>query len=122
MPVRLGVGGVSGFLGGSTALSGPPVILYWMAMRTGAGLVRANLLVFLMAAEILAFTGFFLSGLLTGPAVSVGIVASPVYMVGLLVGARLFGLASEATYKRIALIIVLAAAVLAMPALDGLRG
>lgn len=122
VPVRLGVGGVAGFLGGSTSASGPPVILYWMALRTGAGQVRANLLVFLMATEILAFVGFFLSGLLTGPAVSVGIVASPVYLVALLVGARLFGLASEVTYKRIALIIVLVAAVLAMPALDGLRG
>lgn len=122
VPVRLGVGGMSGFLGGSTSVLGPPVILYWMAMRTGAGFVRANLMVYLTVAEVFAFVGLFVGGLLTGPAVSLGIICSPFYLIGLLIGAGLFGTASEATYKRVALAIVLAAAVLAMPALDGLRG
>ena len=122
VPVRAGVGGISGFLGGSTSLSGPPVILYWMALRTGAGYVRANLLVYLFIAELFAIGGYFLSGLLTAPAISIGITVAPIYLAGLLVGGALFGRASEATYRRIALLIVLCAAVLAMPVLDGVRG
>jgi hypothetical protein len=46
---------------------------------------------------------------------------SPVYLVGLLIGARLFGFSSDATYKHIALTIVMAAAILTLPALDALR-
>ncbi len=122
VPVRIGVGGLSGFLGGAISVPGPPVILYWMALRTGAGFVRANLIVYFAATSIVAGIGLYLSGLLTPPAVGTGAAMMPVFLVTLLVGARLFGMASETTYRRIALVIVLAAAVLTVPALDGLRG
>ena len=122
IPVRLGVGGLSGFLGGAISVAGPPVILYWMALRTGAGFVRANLIVYFAATTVFASVGLYVSGLLTPPAVGKGVAVMPVFIVTLFVGARLFGMASDATYRRIALLIVLAAAVLAMPALDGLRG
>lgn len=122
LPVRLSVGGMSGFLGGAASISGPPVILYWMALRTGAGLVRANLIIFLASAQLFAIAGLYVAGLFTQQSVGLGIAYMPAYLVALLIGARLFGRASEETYKRVALIIVLCAAVLAMPLLDGLRG
>ncbi|QBK31701.1 sulfite exporter TauE/SafE family protein [Roseitalea porphyridii] len=121
LPVRMAVGGMSGFLGGAASIAGPPVILYWMALRTGAGVVRANLIIFLAAAELFAIAGLYVSGLFTARSVSLGIACMPVYLVALFVGARLFGMASEAGYRRVALIIVACAALLALPALDGLR-
>ena len=54
--------------------------------------------------------------------VAIGVLCAPVYLAGLMIGARAFGFSSEATYKRIALVIVLTAAVISMPALDALRG
>jgi uncharacterized membrane protein YfcA len=119
--VRLGVGGLSGFLGGACGVGGPPVILYWMALRTGAGIVRANLLIFFAVTQVLSAAGFAIAGIITREALLLGVLASPVYFVGLQLGARLFGLASETAYKRIALAIVIAAAILTLPALDGLR-
>lgn len=121
IPVRLGVGGLSGFLGGAAQLTGPPVIVYLMALRTGAGQVRANLIIYFACTEVLAIIGLAVAGLFTAEAVVLGLVCSPVYLVALLIGARLFGFASEVTYRRIALTIVVAAALLALPALDGLR-
>lgn len=122
LPVRVATGGLSGFLGGATSLSGPPVILYWMALRTGAGNVRSNLLVYLTVVEIFSLIGFYVAGILTWPSIALGLACSPAFFAGLLLGARLFGLSSETTYRRVALSIVLVAAIASMPLLDGLRG
>lgn len=121
VPVRICVGGMSGFLGGAVAVGGPPVILYWMALSTGAGLVRANLLIFFATTQLFSGVGLVVADIVTKQSLTLGVLYAPVYLVGLLIGARLFGFSSEATYKRIALIIVIAAAVLTLPALDGLR-
>ncbi|GAB4360134.1 MAG: sulfite exporter TauE/SafE family protein [Oricola sp.] len=120
--VRLGVGGVSGFLGGAAAISGPPVILYWMALSTGAGMVRANLLIYFALTQLFSGTGLVLAGIVTKSSLALGALCAPVYLAGLLTGARLFGFSSEAAYRRIALLIVIAAAILTLPALDDLRG
>ena len=120
--VRLGVGGMSGFLGGAVAVGGPPVILYWMALRTGAGIVRANLIIFFALTQLFSGGGLFFAGLLTKQSLALGVLCAPAYFVGLVSGARLFGFASDATYRRIALAIVITAAILTMPALDALRG
>ena len=121
VPVRLAVGGVSGFLGGAAAIAGPPVILYWMALRTGAGFVRANLIIYFAITQLFSASGLFVAGLVTKQALTMGALYAPVYLAGLLIGARLFGFSSDAAYKRVALAIVAAAAVLTLPALDGLR-
>lgn len=121
-PVRIATGGLSGFLGGATSLSGPPVILYWMALRTGAGNVRSNLLVYLTVVEVFSLAGFYVAGILTWPSVALGLACSLPFLAGLLLGARLFGLSSETTYRHVALTIVLIAALASLPLLDGLRG
>ena len=92
-----------------------------MALRTGAGFVRANLIIFFAITSVFSATGLFFAGLVTRQAVTQGALYAPVYLAGLTIGARLFGFSSEATYKRIALTIVLSAAILTLPALDGLR-
>ena len=120
VPVRLAVGGMSGFLGSAAGIGGP-VILYWMALRTGAGFVRANLIIYFAITSVFSAVGLFLADLITRQTVTQGLLYTPVYLAGLMIGAHLFGFSSEATYKRIALTIVLAAAILTLPALDGLR-
>lgn len=119
--VNVGVGAASGFLGGAASIAGPPVILYWMALRTGSGHVRANLIVFLTLSAVFTALGLVVSGIVTTDRLARGIACSPVFIAALFIGARLFGLASDSTYRRIAYTIVTLAAVLALPALDGLR-
>ncbi len=118
-PISLSVGGVCGFLGGSTALAGPPAILYWLAARKPAMTVRANMTVMLALTGMLAGFGYWLSGFFTRDAVIFGLAASPVYLGGLLVGTKMFSNAGETVYRMVAYVIIIAAALISLPILDG---
>ncbi|WP_421857366.1 TSUP family transporter [Oricola sp.] len=122
LAVRAGVGGLAGFLGGSMGVPGPPVVLYWMAQSNGAGFVRAHLIVFLTVAQWFAGIGLISAGLVTREALTLGFISAPLFLVALLIGARMFGQATETAYRRIAFGIIITAAVLTLPALDMLRG
>jgi uncharacterized membrane protein YfcA len=50
--VQTGVGGVSGFLGGMTGLSGPPVVLFLLAAPIAAATVRANLILYFLVLDL----------------------------------------------------------------------
>lgn len=119
-PVRLGVGMMSGFLGGAAGISGPPVILFWMALSTGTGFVRANTILLFAVTWVLAAFGLWWNGLITAEALLIGVLASPVYLAAVLTGSRLYAGVSDATYRTIALVIILTAAIIALPALDPL--
>jgi len=117
------VGSLSGFLGGVAALPGPPAILYWMASKLSTTMIRSNTMVFLFAIDILTGVGLFLGNMFTSEAIFKGVLAAPIYLIGLLVGKKLFGFASEITYKRLAFAIILLSAISSMPLLDNmLRG
>ena len=112
------VGGMSGFLGGVSGLSGPPPIIYWMAARTGAGLVRANLIILFSFSELVSIVGYYLASIITWEGVLKGLIASPIYFTGLMIGAKLFGKASETAYRRVAFTLILMAAIISMPLFD----
>lgn len=112
------VGAMSGFLGGSSGLSGPPPIVYWMAARTGAGIVRANLIILFSLAELVSIVGYYTASIITWEGIVKGLIASPIYFAGLMIGARLFGKASENAYRRVAFILILLAAIVSMPIFD----
>ena len=112
------IGGVSGFTGGACGLPGPPVIIYWMAARLKAAVVRANTMVFLYITDCAIGVGLFLSGILTFDGLIKGAGAMPFYLAGLLIGARGFSMANETTYRRIAFLIILVAAITSLPLFD----
>lgn len=118
--VSLGVGGFSGFLGGTAALPGPPAIIYWMASSLAAATIRANTLVYLFLTDLVTGTGLVIGGIFTLDGALKGAAVAPVYLLALVAGTRLFGFASEIIYRRIAFAIILAAAILSLPLLDGL--
>ena len=118
--VAAGVGGVAGLLGGMASIPGPPVILYWLASGLPAALLRANLLTLFFLGEFLSIGNLWLAGLFERMPVMLGIAAAPAYFAGLWLGARLYGLASEETYRRVTFGLIVAAAVLALPATESL--
>ena len=122
-PVSVAVGGLGGFMGSAAQLPGPPTIIYWLASGLSAGTVRANMIVYLFLTDIAVAGGYFLGGIFTFEAITKGIVAAPVYLAGILLGAKLFGKTNDVTYKTIAFVIILISAISSMPALDQwLRG
>lgn len=113
-----GVGVVSGLMSGLAQIGGPPVVMYWLSTETDTARVRANLSVYFAILMWTALAIFAVKGLLTPTVLWLAAAAAPGYAVGMLAGARLFGLASPQTFRRIAIGLVALAALLGVPALD----
>ncbi len=109
---------VSGIFGGMAGLSGPPVIIMWLAGQNNAERVRANTMVFLASLTVITGTTLFLNGLFTLRAIAYGIALMPFYGLGLFLGARLFPLASERTFRRVAFALIALGAIITMPVFD----
>jgi len=116
----MGAGALSGFAGGATQISGPPVILYWLGSPSGAAIVRANLLVFLVLLGFTLMVNYALHGLVTAKPIALAMLLWPTYIVALVVGARWFRGSSDQLYRRIAYVIVALTAIVSMPLFDGM--
>ena len=114
------MGGVSGLFGGAAQLSGPPVLVYWLAGTDPAWRIRANTIVLFFITTLFSGIAMFAAGLFYTPAVVTAVICAPFYGIGLLLGQRLFGRASEASFRRVAFAIILAVAIVTLPLFDGL--
>lgn len=118
--ISIAVGTLCGFLGGSSSTTGPPAIIYWIASKTPAEVVRANMMLLLFMFGFFYAVGLFFADLITWDGVLKGIIASPIYLIGLLIGGSLFGRTSEQFYRKVALTIIFLAALVSLPLLDGM--
>jgi uncharacterized membrane protein YfcA len=117
-PVAIGAGALSGFAGAAAQLGGPPVILYWLGSPSGAAVVRANLMVYLVLLGLALIANYAWHGLIAATPLSLAVLLWLPYIVALAVGARWFRGASDVAYRRIAYAIVALAAVASMPVFD----
>lgn len=110
VPRRLGldiaVGGVAGFLNGSTGLGGPPIIFYLLSGPYAPTAVRANITAFFQIGFVFVVASYFWFGVLTPERMLLGALMAPFYMAGIWGGGKLFHLASERTFRRIAYILL----------------
>ena len=113
------VGGVAGVLSGIAQIPGPPVLAYWLASEFPATVIRANLLVFFFLGSFVTIGNLTVAGMFERGPVIIALVAMPIYFAALLVGWRLFGLASERTYRLVTYWLIVLAAILALPLWDG---
>jgi uncharacterized membrane protein YfcA len=115
-----GVGVVAGFLAGATQMTGPPVLAYWLGSAATPRVVRANLVMFFLVTSALTAMSFLLGGLIVPALLPLALAAWPGYGLGIFIGARMFHLASEATFRRICLGLIALAAVAGLPIFDGI--
>jgi uncharacterized membrane protein YfcA len=111
-------GALGGFLGGTTGLSGPPVVLLYMASPHPAQTIRANLLLYLagVVGVTLAMLGF--SGRLEAQAVVLGLMLTLPFLGANLIGGRLFDPERERAYRAVAYVIIAVSALSGLPLLD----
>jgi hypothetical protein len=114
------VGGLAGLSGGAAQIAGPPVIAYWLGGAVAAATVRANLIVYFAISAVITLVTYLAAGLLTTSIFVFAAVAGPAYGLGLLVGSRLFGFASETMFRGICYALIAAAVLLGLPVMDGL--
>jgi uncharacterized membrane protein YfcA len=119
-PLTIGVGGLAGFFSGVAQMGGPPVVAYWFGQSVPAETVRANIVLYFAISTIFAIASYLLGGLLTTAILGLAIVTGPLYGLGIAIGSRMFGMASEATFRGVSYILIAIAAVISLPVLDGL--
>jgi uncharacterized membrane protein YfcA len=111
------VGGVAGLMSGAAQIPGPPVLIYWLGREVVSATMRANAIVFFCFTTVIAGIAFALGGIFTTEVVARAAVLFPIYGAGILLGSRMFGWASEATYRRITYASIIFVAVASMPIL-----
>jgi uncharacterized membrane protein YfcA len=121
--ISVGIGGLSGFCSGLAQTGGPPIVGYWLGRPIASTIARANILLFFGASDFFSVVSYSLSGLITADSLKFSLVVGPVYAIGVWFGASLFGRASETVFRAICYVLIAAAVVIGLPALDGvLRG
>jgi uncharacterized membrane protein YfcA len=110
----------SGLMGGATGIAGPLVIAYWLSGRGDMAVMRANIMVFYALTSITIDLIYFYKGMFTWDAVFYAAIFWPCYTIGIAVGARLFTIAPEKTFRHVAYAIMAVSALVSMPVFDGL--
>src|SRR5580692_58964 len=117
--LSLGIGGLSGFCSGLAQTGGPPIVGYWLGRPIASGIARANILLFFGASDFFSVVSYAFSRLITADAIRFSCLIGPVYAIGVWLGSRLFGRASEALFRGICYVLIAAAVIIGLPALDG---
>lgn len=102
----LPVGLLSGILGGSTSLNGPPVILYFASQRVDKDVFRANMAAYFTAVNIVGVGMFLAAGLLTRTVLTMAAVFLLPLIAGTLAGIWLARQISERNFRPAVLIIL----------------
>ena len=113
------MGAVSGVFSGIAQVGGPPVVAYWLGGNIPVATVRANIMLYFAAATVVTTISFAVGGLFVRELLFYALLTGPLYGVGLFLGSRLFGLASERSFRRACYALIVVAAVLGLPVLDG---
>jgi uncharacterized membrane protein YfcA len=107
----LAAGGVSGFLNGLSGMAGPPIIFYYLAGRETAERVRANLTTYFIFVDLMTLAVFAGRDLIGWQTAVQALWLVPAVIAGGLLGQRLFPLASERFYRRLAFTLLVAVAI-----------
>ena len=117
--LSIAIGALSGFCSGLAQTGGPPIVGYWLGRPIASVVARANILLFFGASDFFSVVSYALTGLITLDAIKFSLVVGPVYAIGVLLGAMLFGKASEALFRAICYALIALAVITGLPALDG---
>jgi uncharacterized membrane protein YfcA len=116
--LSIGIGGLSGFCSGLAQTGGPPIVGYWLGRPIASVIARANILLFFGASDFFSAISYALAGLITAEAIRFSLLIGPVYGIGVALGAVLFGRASESLFRAICYVLIAAAVIIGLPALD----
>jgi uncharacterized membrane protein YfcA len=83
-------------------------------------MVRANIILFFFCTSVISGFTYLAAGLLNAQVLFLALVTAPGYAVGMYLGTRMFGLASDRTFRRACYLLIAGAALVSLPVLDGL--
>jgi len=92
---------------------------YWLGRPIASVIARANILLFFGASDFFSVVSYVSTGLINADALRFSILVGSVYGLGVWFGARLFDRASERLFRAICYLLIAAAVIIGLPALDG---
>jgi uncharacterized membrane protein YfcA len=116
--LTVAVGALAGLFGGIAQIGGPPVIAYWLGGVARADVARASIILYFAASTVIGIVSYMAGGLITREVLQLSVLAAPGYGLGLWIGSKLFGHASDATFRRVALGLIALAIILGLPLWD----
>ncbi|MEM6467098.1 MAG: sulfite exporter TauE/SafE family protein [Pseudomonadota bacterium] len=114
-PVMLAIGAAAGVIGGMTGLTGPVVVLFYLAGQAVAQSVRANTILFLAALDVVVIVNLALQSAVTPELLILAIVLSLPYATTTLLGQWLFRPDYERVYRAVAYTVIALAVVSGLP-------
>jgi uncharacterized protein len=108
-------GAVSGLFSGVAQIGGPPVVSYWLGTDTEPARLRANVILYFAAGNVISLASYSWGGLLPAIVLGLAAVAGPAYGIGIFFGSRMFGLASPGVFRRLSLALIALAVLLSLP-------
>lgn len=115
LATRLAVGGGVGFLGGSTGLNGPVLVVFQLGGPDDVARTRANTIVVLTLSGLSYVPIMAAQGALPPEAIPLGLILALPYATGSLLGRALFDPARAGLYRGVAYAIIGVAGVVGLP-------
>ena len=107
-------GAVCGAVSGVAGVGGPPVVVYCLAAPEAVAVQRANIVSSIGVVIALVLGGLVVGGGVNGGTAARGLVIAPVYMAGFWAGVRLFAIAPQTLYRKVALWLLMATGLAAL--------
>ena len=117
----LATGAASGLGGGSVQIAAPPLLLFWLGGQSRAVTIRANIMMCLQISGLISLVSYSVGGVLTTEVLSLSALIGVPFLLAVGLGASGFHRSSDTHYRRIAYVIIGAAALVSLPIFDGLR-
>ncbi|MCI5095857.1 MAG: sulfite exporter TauE/SafE family protein [Rhodobacteraceae bacterium] len=117
-PGRFGIGGAAGTVGGMTGLTGPVVIIFYLANARDVAKVRANTIVFLAALDAVIVTNLVFGGMANASTLWAALLLTGPYLVTTLIGKALFDPNLERLYRVASYTVITVAVLAGLPILD----
>lgn len=115
---RFGIGGAAGTIGGMTGLTGPVVIIFYLANARDVTRVRANTIVFLGLLDVVIVANLLIGGLTSTPVLMLALILSVPYFITTMIGKAWFDPKHERLYRVASYSVIALAVVTGLPILD----
>jgi len=107
-PVRMGIGFLSGVLGGSTGMSGPPIILFLQKLGLDKTDFRATIIAYFMVTYSVQFFMLFYAGTFTHETLHIAVSTIPGMLIGFVLGEIVHPFIGEETFRKVVALLLMA--------------
>jgi uncharacterized membrane protein YfcA len=113
-PLMAGNGFLGGFIQGVAGMGGPPIVTILLSRHDSVTVSRANIIVAMNTLILVALPNQWANGLVTMKVLILGGLAGPLYVLGTYTGSRFFNAGGERFFRKVALIMLGAIAIITL--------